>query len=274
MRRALMLVFLLPLAAGCGAARTSDPGVDEVADKAAAAGSSRIAISYGGKTYFSGEFDFERDLGAFSWGLDEDGDWHQIITSDAIYTRFRIEELGLPRKGPLWTKSAASEEKDGLFEIFPTDPVRLLGALKAASSVEKVEAGEERGVAVTRYRASLDIDRALDALAKSGSYDEAFRATLRQFWTDGADEIPLDLAVDEEGLLRRVDVAIPDGERLSVEFFDYGLEVDAKPPPASQVLSMEEFIRLMEKLCSEGREDSGGLHRSCAEVRLEVGEPE
>lgn len=276
MRRALVLLLLVPMAVGCGAARSSDPGVDGAADKAAAAGSSRISISYGGRAYYSGEFDFKREVGVFAWGSrSRDGDWDQIITPEATYTRFRPEDLGGPDAGRTWLKSPASGEHDGLFGIFPSDPVRVLGVLKAASEVQKVGTGEERGVKVTRYETRLDVDRAVDALGPDRGDGENLRATIRQFWPDSAPEgIPLELAVDAEGLLRRVDVVIPVGERLSVEFFDYGLDVAVKPPPAEEILSWQEFVRLMEDRCSEQLEEDGGQTQSlCAGAELIIENP-
>lgn len=271
MRRLLLLAPFALLLAGCGAARTSDPALDNVAHEAAAAGSSRIAISFGEKASFFGEFDYERNIGVFAWGgEDEAGDWDQIITSEATYTRFRPEDLGGPSVGRRWIKSPTSREGDGLFGIFPSDPVRVLDALRAASDVKKIETGEERDVKVTRYEARLDVDRAVDAVGFRHGYAEKLGATIRQYWTDGAPKgIPLGLAVDAEGLLRRVDVVIPDGESLSLEFFDYGIVVAAKPPPADEVLSWQELIQLMQERCSAWLEGNGGEQpdASCAGVQ-------
>jgi len=72
---------------------------------------------------------------------------------------------------------------------------------------------------------------------------------------DGAEKgIPLDLAVDYDGLLRRVDLTIPEGQELTVEFFDFGLDVVAKAPPSDQVVTLEELVRLQFERCSENEE--------------------
>jgi hypothetical protein len=41
------------------------------------------------------------------------------------------------------------------------------------------------------------------------------------------------------GRLRRVSVTIPEDKPLVVEFYDYGVEVEAKPPPAGEVMTWE-----------------------------------
>jgi hypothetical protein len=253
MRRTLLLVALVPLAVGCGAAPSSSPGLGGAPEKMVAAGSSRISVSYGGKQFFAGEFDFKRNVGSFAWGTTKrDAEWDQILASDATYTRIP-RELFPGSSNAAWLKLGAGSKGQPPFGFGPSDPARLLDLLKAASSVHQVKSGEERGVPVARYRATLDLERALRELPD----DEraAFRALIRQYWVDGAEKgIPLDLAVDYDGLLRRVDITIPEGQELTVEFFDYGLDVVAKPPPSDQVVTLEELVRLQFEHCSENEE--------------------
>jgi hypothetical protein len=266
MRHGVPLVLLMALVAGCGA-RTSNPGVGNVPEKMTVKGSSRIAISYGGNQALVGEYDFTKDVGSFAWGSrNPDGQWDQIITPEATYARFPHEATGL---SAAWVKVEGARKDAGLFGFeTPSDPSRLLELLKAASSVHEVDSGQERGVAVRRYRASLDLDRALRELPASER--DGVRSMIRQYWVDGAKEgIPLDLAIDKEGLLRRLNTNVPDGEELSIEFFDYGLHVVAKPPPPDQVLTSEEFSRLLRQSCAEPNGGEDGA-TACSGVGVHI----
>jgi len=159
MRRTLLLVALVPLAVGCGAAPSSSPGLGGAPEKMVAAGSSRISVSYGGKQFFAGEFDFKRKVGSFAWGTTKgDAEWDQILASDATYTRI------LP-------------------DLFP----------------------RSSDAAWLKFGASLDL-------------------------------------------------TIPEGQELTVEFFDFGLDVVAKAPPSEQVVTLEELVRLQFERCSENEE--------------------
>lgn len=269
-RRAILLLALLLVVGSCGASQQSNPNLAAVAEKSAAT-SSRISISFAGKEYFAGAWDFTKDVGTFaSGGADEDASWTQIVTSEATYTRLNPGLFGGSARGK-WMKIDFDADRDSgerLFGFAPSDPSHLLPLLKASSNVRKVEDGNERGVAVTRYQTTLDVERALRQLPKGQR--EAFRALVRQYWPERAsDGIPLDLAVDEMGLLRRVDLNISGGEQLTVEFFDYGVSVTPKPPPARDVLSTKELERLIKVGCPSGIND---YDRGCATIEVYVGE--
>lgn len=248
--QAVLVVSLLALVCGCGAASSSNPDVEAIAEKSAA-NSSRIAISYGGTQYFSVEWDFRKNVGMLSFGRPGKPEgWAEIVTADATYTRLNPGMFkGLTDK--TWVKwdnddGSESDLTTSLFGIVPNDPSRLLALLKSAGSVQEVGDGEERGIAVTRYRASLDVEQAIRQLPRDER--NGARALLRLYSVGAKGEVPLDLAVDDAGRLRRVDVDVTDGEKLSVEFFDYGLAVDPQPPPATEVLSREEWRKLFEKI--------------------------
>ena len=271
MERVLLLLTFLALASGCGAASSSNPDVGAMAEKSTA-DSSRIAVSYGGAQYATFEWDFRKNVGLFSFGHpDQDEGWAEIVTSDATYYRFNPSMFdGLTDK--TWVKwdnedGGESELNNSLFGIAPNDPSQLLALLKAASSVQEMGEGEERGVPVTRYRAMLDVEQAIRQLPK-GEQDGA-RSALRLYAVGAKGKVPLDLAVDDAGRLRRVDADVPDGEKLTVEFFDYGLAVAAKPPPAEEILTSEEWRKVFERFADRcvGPEPS----EQSDELRLCVG---
>lgn len=58
------------------------------------------------------------------------------------------------------------------------------------------------------------------------------------------------LALDAEGRLRRADLTLGDGSgELAFEFFEYGVPVDATPPPAEEVVTWAEYEELLRKEC-------------------------
>jgi hypothetical protein len=112
--------------------------------------------------------------------------------------------------------------------------------------VERIDTGEDRGVEVTRYKAEVGVDRAAKELPTGER--GLFRRLVRQYWTDDAKSgIPFELAIDGQGRLRRVSVTIREDEPLVVEFYDYGVEVDAKPPPTDQVVTWDGMGKSIEE---------------------------
>ena len=74
---------------------------------------------------------------------------------------------------------------------------------------------------MTRHRADFDVERAVVALPKDER--ERVRSMLRMYRFGADGTIPLGLAVGDSDRLRRVDVDVPGGKELSIEFFDYRL---------------------------------------------------
>ena len=54
-----------------------------------------------------------------------------------------------------------------------------------------------------------------------------------------------------DGLARRIQIPYgSDAGRRSFDLYDFGVEVDIEAPPAEEILSEEEFEKMMEKECS------------------------
>jgi hypothetical protein len=68
----------------------------------------------------------------------------------------------------------------------------------------------------------------------------------------GVREVPTEVWVDDDGLVRRMKLLYDDmqfaaGQRgdmaMTMELYDFGLEVDVEPPPAGQVVDIEKLTR-------------------------------
>jgi len=72
--------------------------------------------------------------------------------------------------------------------------------------------------------------------------------------------------IDEQGLPRRVRIPFG-GETESgfvVDLFDFGAPVDVEAPPADEVVSEDEFERLMDKVCADADKAPEKMNPLCA----------
>ena len=123
----------------------------------------------------------------------------------------------------------------------PTEALQYLEA--AASKVDVVGQEQVRGVPATRYAVTFDAAKQAARLPAelSGFYEESGFAFAK----------PADVWIDQQGRLRKIDYAItmkaPDlgtvpgqtATRMTIEstleLYEFGVEVQVTPPPASQV---------------------------------------
>ena len=131
------------------------------------------------------------------------------------------------------------------------DPSQFLTLLRA-SSIDVKEAGSDtvRGADVTRYTAKLDlrrsVDASLDQLELTDEQEAALRRAAKQLADQvGTKTIPVEVFVDADGRLRRLNMdlsMIVQGQRLAteqtVDYYDFGVDVDVDAPPASQVYDL------------------------------------
>lgn len=255
MRRGLLVLPLLALslfAAACGSRSVLE--LDPVASAAAKtdeAGSSRIAFAVTADVLGSdvtlrgsGAFDYEAERGRLE--LDASslvrGARVEVRAVDStLYVRVPAAlSLWLPSVKP-WVAVRGERSLDafGLGEL-QQDPGKLLGLLRASSTrVTKTGTAVVRGVETTRYTAQLELTRALEANADRLGLSERERAELRR----AAEELrrqsrrttlPVVVFVDDEGFVRRLTLAA-DGDRISVDLWDFGADVVVEAPPASDV---------------------------------------
>jgi hypothetical protein len=220
----------------------------------AAAGRARLSVDLSGLA--KGFAGLGAALGATGAGFDDPARWKLEAIRDGVqvYASSPLLAPVLP-PGKTWlsgdlAKIAAEYGVDPgqLGSLGGGDPRDLLDLLRATSGgLERVGTDSLRGVETTHYRAELNPKQALGLVGKgagAGLVDSLAGAIQRA----GLERIPVDVWVDGDSLLRRLDanVSLEHGgrestSRLSVELFDYGEPVDVTPPPAAEVAGLDEL---------------------------------
>lgn len=172
-----------------------------------------------------------------------------VQDGDVGYVRFPALDDQLP-DGKTWIRGDAGDVSAGgvdfdEFEQFAkTDPRELLDSLRAVTStVETVGSEQLRGVGTTHYRAVID-PAELGRLAK-GADPGASQSLVDEITAQsGLGPIPVDVWIDEAGLVRRLAMSFEATEpgtsessevSMAFELWDYGEAVEIALPPASQV---------------------------------------
>ena len=272
MKRLLPTLPLLAVAlvlSGCGSkdALTLDP-VAEAASKTTNAGSSRVSFEstmwlLGKEVSFDAEglYDYEAqrgsltmDMSALLPGASGLGTFELRQLGSTLYMRMPAVAGAFVPQGKQWLSLDldAALDNAGLGGFNPAnlqqDPSQFLTLLRA-SSIDVREAGYDtvRGAEVTRYTAKLDlrksIDASLDQLELTDEQESALRRAAEQLADQvGTETIPVEVFVDADGRLRRLNMDLSmtvQEQRLALEqtvdYYDFGVEVDVDAPPASQV---------------------------------------
>jgi hypothetical protein len=166
-----------------------------------------------------------------------------MLPSGKPWVRADLEELAREKYG-----SGFSEMQEG------TRPQDLTGQLEylrgVSDSVEELGREEVRGVPTTHYRAAIDLERAAprDPEARK-TYEESLKGI-------GADEIPTEVWLDDEGRARRYEITMPvtvptTGAKTNsqqaqttivAEYYDFGVPVNVTAPPPEQTVDLSELI--------------------------------
>jgi hypothetical protein len=119
----------------------------------------------------------------------------------------------------------------------PTDTLSMLEA--EGANVQKAGPATIDGVATTKYRAQIDVAKALQA---KGLTSPMFKGMADKMKT-----ITAYVWVDNGGLVRRVQVAyrLPGVAHLAMtmDYYDYGANVTIAAPPSSQVFDATQFAQ-------------------------------
>jgi hypothetical protein len=164
-----------------------------------------------------------------------------------LYMRFPFLEKHMPKK---WLKAdivkigkAYGLDLERLKETKQTNPDTMLDYLKSAVGVRKVGTDLVRREVTTHYSTIVDAETIVEESPKSEQ--KAMRKYLRLM---GVKTYPVDIWVDRDGVVRKLAIEmeykVRGGEyvkmKVSEEYFDFGVPVEIKPPPAKQVLDVTE----------------------------------
>ena len=167
-----------------------------------------------------------------------------------FYMRFPALASELPA-GKSWVRMdlakagrAQGFDLTGLENLTSNDPRQMLDVLRAASDeIETVGPEVLDGVSTTHYRAQVDLaEYAKLGLAKGADANSMLDDVLKQ---SGLESMPVDVWLDDAGLVRKVEMTFsgaPPGSTESLdasmrfELSDYGEPVAVDVPPAAEVV--------------------------------------
>jgi hypothetical protein len=177
--------------------------------------------------------------------------WRAEIRFFGDESYMRIPALTDLIGGQPWVKfDEDSQPESGLDVVFgeSPSPASFLRYIDAVSAVREV--GKERiaGRQTTHYSATVELEQVAE---QSPELRERIERAIEE---TGQRTVPIDVWVDAEGLLRRIDFedVSPPGEdekfpttfRMTMDISEYGVAVEVERPPSGQVMSEAEFDRL------------------------------
>jgi hypothetical protein len=253
LRRAVLLLLLaLPLAACGGTTATDVTSLEPVAQAAAKTSnvpgahfqmsarigdqSHTIAFSGPGEIADHGkQLHMQLTLPASVLGAGGTGNAQfELVSSDnTYYLRGGPFEQFAPRK---WV---TVKSNDPSFNLGQNDPSQMLEYLRATSNVDEVGKDTVRGVDTTHYSARLQLDKVADRVSA-----DAAKALEQATKTLGTKEIPMDVWVDGDGLVRRVKMDWhPKGGSfvMSLDLFDFG-DVNVDVPASSDTVDLSNML--------------------------------
>jgi hypothetical protein len=259
----VLVLAVLPLACG-GAELSPEAAVAEAATRTEDEGSARVSFTGtltgipGGSFTVQGEGEFARGRGRMTFDLagiaGGSGSLEMIFDQLVIYMRFPAEIQAQLPGGKSWVRmdlETLAEEQGidlgALMQFSQSDPTQSLQYLRGASDdFEEVGSEPVRGVDTTHYRGTIDLRKAAEGLP-----EEARESVDRVIELTGERELPVDVWIDDDGLARRITyeqpLPAPGAEdasmELTMEFFDFGLDVDVEPPPAEDVIDIQELAQ-------------------------------
>jgi hypothetical protein len=265
MRRiALLLVGGALALVGCGGDDVALDPVAEAATKTSELPSYRasleVTMTVEGETVRmrgTGAFDNERRLGQMKMRMEGaqqvlPGGMEMVMQGSVFYLRMPALQQLVPDLKP-WIEFDLEELGDGmgvdlaaLMEASSQqDPRQALDYLKAAGDVEEVGEERIRGVETTRYEGVIDMRQVADRMTDEGN-EAAADAVRKTVELTGQNRIPFEIWVDDDSLVRRMrldqKVAQADSARITMELFDFGVDVAVQVPPRNQVTTLDEML--------------------------------
>ncbi len=254
----LALVVTLSLV-GCSAASKPDASkvgavqlISSSVDAASQVGTMRVAgifsISMSGKASkfdLDGEVDFKNNSTSLKTSLADLGipglESSKVeirLIGETVY--IRVGDLVGGNRPPLGGKEWISMDLSALGGDSPAgaNPANLLAMLRGIADVEEVGTESIRGNQTTHYTGRINMSKAI------GAAPSADKKQVSSVFENLSNEFPVDVWVDEQG--RTVKLSTNGGGSesnfsFSLEFFDFGAELDISAPPSSDVGSLGGF---------------------------------
>jgi hypothetical protein len=174
-----------------------------------------------------------------------------IQDGEVMYMRFPAISAELPA-GKSWVRMDVGDEARAQgfdlsqFQQFTSeDRGKMLDVLRAASGeVETVASEELHGVTATHYRATVDLAE-YEKLLPADQREEAGTMVEQMLEHVGTTELPVDVWLDEQGLVRQLEMTFSathpgttETAEASVmfELYDYGEDAEVALPPADEVV--------------------------------------
>lgn len=260
-----ILTVLLLLVAACGQSTASAQElVLAAATTTQEAGSARFTmtqtiegdppleiVAEGAMDFAAQQGTMSTDLGEMAAALGEapsegtDATVEMLFDGTVVY--LRLPDPDAPTE---WLKIDASTmpgmEGMASFDQLANEPAAGLGYLHSVGEdVEELGTEEVRGEPTTHYRFTADLRQAID------DAPEDLRPMLeQQVEMLGVTEFPVEVWIDDAGRVRRqtstIDVSQAEGlsgeMTMTMEFYDFGLEVSPEFPPDEDVTDLSELM--------------------------------
>jgi hypothetical protein len=245
------------------AASTIDAGSARMSMTMTVPGVDHASLTADGITDFaSGNSQMTMDMGALM-GLAGAGDAlgggdftvEMRMVDGVVYMRYP-EMMSQFLGGKPWISidatAALGTENPGMTgPLGQADPTKFLEYLATVSSgVEETGRETVRDVETTKYHAVIDFEKAVEQVAPEtfemlGVEPNELADELAQMQSVIGAELPVDVWVDDDGLLRRMRMEMTiEGQSATVdmEMFDYGVDVAVEAPPADEVGDMSSLL--------------------------------
>jgi hypothetical protein len=184
------------------------------------------------------------------------GEPMEVIVDGATTTYLRVPFLA-PVTGTSGWLAATEDDLGGPGDAFglglgpgSADPSQILEALRSvADDVERLGVEEVRGVATTRYRATIDLRDTLDAWPEDER--EGVEGIIGRTGGEALGPVPVDVWVGDDGLARRIRLdlaslgsvmgAVGDAT-VTLELFAYGEPVTIDVPDPADVTPIGDVL--------------------------------
>lgn len=208
---------------------TQKAGTARVALEVRTLGSDPVSLTLDGRLALDGS---AADLTASLPTDGSDASVHEIVVDGDAY----LQVQGIDLLPPVWVKADLGDTASGdnpLASLATAGGVdQILAALREVGSVEKVARQDVGGVSTTKYHATIDASSFLEGLPAVPGLDVGA--------ITAAASVPVDLWVDEQGRLVRLEASVGSGDAgvaLVLRLADFGAPLDIEAPSVSLDLS-------------------------------------